>query len=107
MEGEADARASQPVEMLDQDGIGQIGVRLAEFEDQVRGEIVILAPEVGEIADEVAVGEAPARDVAEEADAVRLDARLPDQLATAEQTHVVDSGQIGRASCRERGCKYV
>src|SRR3546814_3980495 len=55
--------------------------------------IVILAQEVGEIADEVAVGEAPARDVAEEADAVRLDARLPDQLDTAEQQHVVDRGK--------------
>src|SRR3546814_3869450 len=81
--------------------------------------IVILAQEVGEIADEVAVGEAPARDVAEEADAVRLDARLPDQLDTAEQQHVVDRGkqifplhqrqigEIGRASCRERVCPYV
>jgi hypothetical protein len=69
---------------------------LADLEDQRRGQVAVGAQEVVELREEVFVGEARRRDVAEDADPALLLRQPAHDLHAAEQQEVVDGGDQAR-----------
>src|SRR5690606_11848015 len=93
VEREANARTREAIEMFGEDGILQVDVGLADLENEVGGESLVLAQEVDEVVDEASIRQAAARDIAEEAYARCLRSSLPNELDAAEEQHVVDRRQ--------------